>query len=260
MVSDTAEHALTLIDRYAFELLVLAYEFDHFFPGLLEHPELRQALEVTLPARVLAAQEGLADGTAGAPLDEFIDEQLAGTRTILEGAIDISEVTEAFILADDALYLWLRRYDCIDAERVRVAVLACRNRELLVGRANGRWGLPAAFQQPGENLELTALRALEEEVGLILPEECLREMVAKNYDYDGGLCWTMFLLADCAPDITYAPRARLTETQFVSWGKLTEDSFAPALSDELAETPLPPASISKLKRRQCKALLPLQFG
>jgi ADP-ribose pyrophosphatase YjhB (NUDIX family) len=239
-MSDNHEQAIALIDGFAFELLVLAYEFDYYFPSLLTHPELLQTLEVTLPARAAAARVGLAQGTAGAPLQQFLEEQLQRLRASLEGALDISEVTEAFVSACDALYHWLRRYDCIDAECVDVSVIVFRGRaerELLVVLRGEHWGLPSGPQQAGESLHEAALHATEEETGVLLDEEDVYGVVAQSYDFDEqrcGLYLNVYLLVECPGQARPHPRspARTQQACFTSWEQLQEagSEFSPSPS------------------------------
>jgi ADP-ribose pyrophosphatase YjhB (NUDIX family) len=225
-MADNHEQAIALIDGFAFELLVLAYEFDYYFPTLLEHPELRQALEVTLPARAAAARVGLAQGTAGTPLRSFVDDQLRRARTTLEGALDVSEATEVFVNASDALYHWLRRYDCIDAEHVRThAVVIRAEEELLLARHQEQWGLPSGPQRAGETLYEACLHALEEEAGVVLGEEDILGVCAQSYDYDEGsdrLYLSVYVRLRCAEATTAAPRspARCQEVSFVNQEQL----------------------------------------
>lgn len=220
-----AQHAQGLLDAFAFEMLVLAYEFEHYFPGLLDHPLLKETLEVVLPARIEAATDALSNGTGGAPLAGFLRQQVDSSREELDGALTVDEAVTVFADASDALYRWLRRYDCIEAERVLTAVVACRGGEVLLARQGGAWGLIQAAKEIGEDFEDASCRALAEHSGITVSG--IEGVLARSYDYlpdSGALCLTLYMQVSCIegaePDCS---RNGYEDLRFVPWTQLPDE-------------------------------------
>lgn len=219
-----AERALTALDSFALDLLALVYEYDHYFPGLLDDPVVAELLNVRLPARVAAARAGLCAGAGASSLETFCVEQIQRTRVELRAAIDDEEASAALNEAGDMLYHWLRRHDCVAAESVSVAVLVRRGDEvLLTQRADGQWDAITGYQRPGESIEEAASREAGA-CGLNLTE--VSGILASSYDYLGDnerLCLTVFLLADSAQDLPSND-----QFQFYAWER-PPDSLRPPL-------------------------------
>jgi len=208
---------MTFLDDFALELLTLAYEFDRYFPGLLEDQTMSYTLEHVLPARIAAAREGLEGIEDLEPFKEFLQGQVAEARDLLADSDDLEEATDAFVQASDALYHWLRRYDCVAPEQTALSILLCYVESVLMvqGEGDGAWCLPHGICQDGEGVEEAAVRIIAEVTNLDLDESALGEIVAQSYVYDGTLQHLIYLQADCSRQPALPSRCHVAD-----WEKL----------------------------------------
>src|ERR1035438_7479673 len=209
---------MTFLDDFSLELLTLAYEFDRYFPGLLEEQTMSYTLERVLPARIAAAREGLEGVEDLGPFKEFLEGQAASARALLSGADDLEEAVDAFVQASDALYHWLRRYDCVAPEQMALSILLCYVESVLMIQEelpDGAWCLPHGICQDGENVEEAAVRIIGETTNLDLDESALGQIVAQSYIYDGTLQHLIYLQADCSKQPALPSRCHVAD-----WEKL----------------------------------------
>jgi hypothetical protein len=198
------------LDDFPVELLALAYEFDRYFPGLLDDARVREDLEAVLPARVAAGRDGLDGARDVRPFEDFLDGLLKGVREDLEEADTLEEAGDAIERATDALYHWLRRYDCVAPEETSVRILMSYVESAVLSwdEATSSWRLPGGQRQDGEGLQEAALRIIAA-AGLDLDEGCLREVVSQGYAYDdGALRRIVYMQADCSDQPSLPLRCR----------------------------------------------------
>src|SRR6187551_1031292 len=68
-------------------------------------------------------------------------------------------------------------------KRTSCGVLVTDGRRILLGHAtrSPRWDIPKGLAEPGETFAAAAVRELEEETGLIAPEDALRSLGVHAY-------------------------------------------------------------------------------
>jgi ADP-ribose pyrophosphatase YjhB (NUDIX family) len=201
----------TTLDQFAVDVLALVYEYDHYFPGLMDHPAITEMLEQRLPSRIAAARAALSKKTAYLPLEGFCNTQLRNLRMELLDVIDIEDAAVLICDMVDVFYYWLRQQDAIAAEQVCVAVLLRQDGKIALhhaqeGAHRGHWSTFVQVNEFGESLQQAALRHLRE-VGVVTNE--ISESVAQSYDYFADtdeLLLTVFMFVECpqtAPELKW---------------------------------------------------------
>jgi hypothetical protein len=214
------------LDNFSTELLALAYEFDRFFPGLLDDFSLKQTLESVLPARIQAAQNAHLEGSVASEFSSFLEKQSKKTREHLTKSDSLLEAASVFSATSDALYFWLRQHSLVDPENISLRLLISWAESAVVCHdgVSGPWVLPHGLCLNGESVEEAALRIISEQATMDLSEDNLGGVLAQGYTYDKGLQRVLYLQVDCSREPVLPARCRALSWEDVPQREL-EDLF-----------------------------------